>query len=83
MQRQLAESESREATLQATIEETCDTLALTDLDYERIAAAMQQQRSRNQSTDRSLNTGLSKSTWSPKQLDLPLLSNSKNLTYTS
>ena len=43
LQRQLAESELCTATLQATIEDTCDTPAFTDLDYKRIAAAMQQQ----------------------------------------
>ena len=51
LRRQLAESESRAATLRATIEEVRDTPAFTDLDYERIAAAMQQLQSRDQSTD--------------------------------
>ena len=40
LRRQLAESESHAATLQTTIEETCNTPALTDLDYKHIAAAM-------------------------------------------
>jgi hypothetical protein len=62
LRRQLAESESRAARLQATIKETCDTLAFTDLDYERLAATMQQQQSRDQSTDRSLATALLEST---------------------
>jgi hypothetical protein len=84
LQRQLAESESRAATLRATIKETRDTLAFTNLDCERIAAAMQQQQSRDQSTDRSLTTALLKSTHqSLKQPDPPLLSDSKDLTYTS
>ena len=37
LRRQLAESEARTATLQATIE---NTLALSDHDYERIAATL-------------------------------------------
>ena len=45
--RQLAESELHAATLQATIEEVRDTPTFTDLDYKRIAAAMQQQQSRD------------------------------------
>jgi septal ring factor EnvC (AmiA/AmiB activator) len=84
LQRQLAESKSRAAMLQATIKETRDTLAFTDLDCERIAAAMQQQQSRDQSTDRFLTTAFLKSTYqSLKQPDPPLLSDSKDLTYTS
>ena len=89
LRRQLAESESRAATLQATIEETRDTPAFTDLDYERIAAAMHQQRSRDQSQDRdrrdhSLTAALSeKERRSPKQPDPPLLSDGKDPTYTS
>jgi hypothetical protein len=51
LRRQLAKSKLRAATLRATIEETQDTLAFTDLDYERIAAAMNQQRSRDLSQD--------------------------------
>jgi phage gp16-like protein len=62
-QRQLAEFESYAAALQATIKETCDTLALTDLDYKRIVAIMQQQQqSRNQSKDCSFTTALLEST---------------------
>jgi hypothetical protein len=88
LRRQLAESESRTATLQATIEETRDTPAFTDLDYERIAAAMNQQRSRDQSQDRDRRdrsiTALSeKERRSPKQPDPPLLSDGKDPTYTS
>src|SRR5277367_153708 len=52
LRRQLAESESNTATLRATIEETRDTPALTDLDYERIAAVMQQMQSQDNSRDR-------------------------------
>ena len=41
LRRQLAESEARTATLQATIEETpTRDPVLTDFDYERIAAAI-------------------------------------------
>ena len=86
LRRQLAESESRAATLRATIEEVRDTPAFTDLDYERIAAAMQQLQSRDQSIDRRgrSTTAPSESTrWSPKQLDPPLLSDGKDPTYTS
>ena len=49
--RQLAESESCAATLQTTIKETQDTPVFTDLDYKHIAAAMNQQCSRDQSQD--------------------------------
>ena len=87
LRKQLAESESRTATLQATIEETRNTPAFTDLDYERIAAAMQQQQSRDHSRDRrdrSLTAALSESTRrSPKQPDPPYLSDGKEPTYTS
>ena len=65
LRRQLAESELCTATLQTTIEETCNTLALTDLDYKRIVAAMQQQQSRDHSRDCrdcSLTTALLEST---------------------
>ena len=59
--RQLAESELYAATLQATIE-VCNTPVFTDLDYKHIAAAMQQQQSRDQSRDCSLTDALSAST---------------------
>ena len=49
LRRQLAESEARTATLQATIE---DTPALSDYDYERIAAAMQQRQPTDPLIDR-------------------------------
>jgi hypothetical protein len=86
--RQLAESESHTATLQATIEETQDTPAFTDLDYKHITAAMHQQRSRDQSQDwdrrdRSITALSEKERWSPKQPDPPLLSDGKDPTYTS
>ena len=45
--RQLAESESWAATQQATVETTHNTPAFTDLDIERIAAAMLQQQLRD------------------------------------
>ena len=46
LHRQLAESEARTATLQATIEETpARDPALTDFDYERIAVAIQERQS--------------------------------------
>ena len=45
LRRQLSESESRAATLRATVETTRNTPAFTDLDIERIAAAMLQQQS--------------------------------------
>jgi len=93
LRQQLAESESRAATLQATIEETRDTPApapapaFTDLDYERIAAAMQQLQSREHSRvrrDRSLTAAFSESTrWSPKKPDPPYLSDGQEPTYTS
>ena len=89
LQRQLAESESYAATLQTTIKETQDTPVFTDLDYKHIAAAMNQQCSRDQSQDqdcrdRSLTAALSKKEHrSLKQPDLPLLSDSKDPTYTS
>jgi hypothetical protein len=90
LRRQLAESESRAATLRATIEETRDTPVFTDLDYERIAAAMNQQRSRDQSQDQdwdrrdhSLTALSEKERRSPKQPDPPLLSDGKDPTYTS
>jgi hypothetical protein len=89
LRKQLAESESRTATLRATIEETRDTPAFTDLDYERIAAAMHRQHSRNTSQDRdrrerSLTAAFSElERRSPKQPDPPLLSDGKDPTHTS
>ena len=83
LRRQLAESESYTATLQVTIK-VCNTSAFTDLDYKYIAAAIQQQQSRDQSRDCFLTDALSASTyWLPKQLDLSLLSDSKDPTYMS
>ena len=85
LRRQLAESEARTATLQATIEETPiqDTPALTDFDYKCIAAAIQERQSTSDRR-RSPTAALSESTRrSPKQPDPPLLSNRKDLTYTS
>jgi hypothetical protein len=58
LQRQLAESKLRTARLQATIKETCNTLAFTDLDYKHLIAAMQQQQSKDQFTDCSFATAL-------------------------
>jgi hypothetical protein len=88
LQRQLAESESCAATLQMTIEETWDTPAFTDLDYKHIAAAMNQQCSKDQSQDQDCRdrffTALSeKEHRSLKQPDPLLLSDSKDPTYTS
>jgi hypothetical protein len=89
LRKQLAESKSRAATLQATIQEQTesrDTPAFTDLDYERIAAAMQQLQSRDQSTDyraRSTTAPLESAHRSPKQPNPPLLSDGKDPTYTS
>src|ERR1700722_20873886 len=84
LQRQLAESESRAATFRATIEQFREVPAFTDLDYERIAVAMQRLQSRDRSQDRSVTAALSESTRrSPKQPNPPLLSDGKDPTYTS
>src|SRR5579871_1896567 len=93
LRQQLAESELRAATLQATIEETYDTPALapapafTDLDYKRIAAAMQQLQSRDNSRvcrDRSLTAAFSEPTRrSLKKPNPPYLSDRQEPTYTS
>ena len=88
LQRQLAESELYTTTLQITIKETQDTPAFTDLDYKHIAAAMNQQRSRDQSQDQdcrdcSLTALSEKERQSSKQPDPPLLSDSKDPIYTS
>ena len=47
LQRQLAEAKSYTASLQATIKETQDALAFTDLDIKRIVTAMLQQQSQD------------------------------------
>jgi hypothetical protein len=83
LRRQLVESESRAATLRATIEETRNTPAFTDLDYERIAAAMLQQQLRDRSQDRRVDSRPESDRRSPKQPDPPLLSDGKDPTYTS
>ena len=84
LQKQLAESESRAATFRATIEQFREVPAFSDLDYERIAVAMQRLQSRDRSPDRSVTAALSESTRrSPKQPDPPLLSDGKDPTYTS
>jgi hypothetical protein len=87
LRRQLAESESQAAMLQATVETTCNTPAFTDLDIERIASAMLQQQLRDQTQDRrertSTNSRPESDRRSPKQPDPPLLSNGKDPTYTS
>ena len=89
LQRQLAKSKLYAATLQATIKEqtkSCNTLAFTDLDYKCIAAAIEQLQSRDQSTDYraySTTAPLELARCSLKQLNPPLLFNSKDPTYTS
>ena len=82
LQRQLADSQACAASLQATVEEARPAPPLTDQDIERIAAAMLQQRSLDQ-REHSPTDSCPESDWrSPKQLDPPLLSNSKDPTYT-
>ena len=67
LRRQLAESEARTATLQATIEETpTRDPVLTDFDYECIAAAVQERQSTDHlgyRRERSLTATLSKLTY--------------------
>jgi hypothetical protein len=83
LRRQLAEAESHAASLQATIEETRDASALTDLDIERIAAAMLQQQSQDRRERSHPDSRPESDRQSLKQPDPPLLSDGKDPTYTS
>jgi hypothetical protein len=83
LRRQLADSQACEASLWATIKEAWPALSLTDRDIERIVAAMLRQRSLDRREHSFTDTYLESDQRSLKQPDLPLLSDSKDLTYTS
>jgi hypothetical protein len=82
LRRQLVESRAQTATLQTVLDER------TEIDYDRLAAAMQNLQPRTDATDRTTTRSLSavpseSSRWSPKQPDPPLLSDGKDPTFTS
>ena len=83
LRRQLADSQARAASLRATVEEARPALPLTDQDIERIAAAMLRQRSPDRRERSPTDSRPESDRRSPKQPDPPLLSNGKDLTYTS